>query len=391
MYSHGIDRKYELGGEITGEFGRELSGEGYRVLTVSIDPRDGDPVLAAALAARDVDLYQCKYCLRPYYTSFVDIRRHMQSAHGMTNDAERQSVLHMYNCRICRQQCRSISDGIVHLRSRHPGVIVHGNVWDAYANMERVDQDSPSTHVNTSASREPRSYQCMFCARVCDSAADVLAHMHACHAGGVASSFARSTAELLADVPAADHIPVRAQDQPTRAHVTAAASAAASTSSHTCPACTDDATAGTAASTAASTATSTGYECRCCICGWLGTSLPEGRRHVFAAHPGANVDDIFTPSSLTMTRVGSYNRYVTGVTMGPAYASDMYEQPRDCDNGVSGDTTCVICMHAVRDTIVIPCGHLGFCGDCIAIHLVNSRTCPICRARIASVHKVHSC
>ena len=47
-------------------------------------------------------------------------------------------------------------------------------------------------------------------------------------------------------------------------------------------------------------------------------------------------------------------------------------------------TTCILCMEAERDTVLVPCGHLACCQDCSA----RLRTCPLCRTRIVQAVRV---
>lgn len=44
----------------------------------------------------------------------------------------------------------------------------------------------------------------------------------------------------------------------------------------------------------------------------------------------------------------------------------------------SGDNICMICQDEKSDSIVIPCGHMGFCERCIKRWLEDHKICPIC-------------
>jgi len=49
---------------------------------------------------------------------------------------------------------------------------------------------------------------------------------------------------------------------------------------------------------------------------------------------------------------------------------------------------CKICLVTNIDTVSVPCGHRSMCYDCSKdIMASNSKTCPICRARIQQVVK----
>jgi len=45
---------------------------------------------------------------------------------------------------------------------------------------------------------------------------------------------------------------------------------------------------------------------------------------------------------------------------------------------------CVICMNAPRDVVIIPCGHLICCENCV----VQCKECPLCRGVINDNLKV---
>jgi hypothetical protein len=51
---------------------------------------------------------------------------------------------------------------------------------------------------------------------------------------------------------------------------------------------------------------------------------------------------------------------------------------------LSIDLSCVICLEAARNSIILPCNHLCCCKDCG----LSLEHCPICRASIVSLHPV---
>jgi TPR repeat protein len=46
---------------------------------------------------------------------------------------------------------------------------------------------------------------------------------------------------------------------------------------------------------------------------------------------------------------------------------------------------CVVCIDAPRSTVLLPCGHVCMCGDCVG----DCQSCPICRTAIESALKVY--
>lgn len=46
---------------------------------------------------------------------------------------------------------------------------------------------------------------------------------------------------------------------------------------------------------------------------------------------------------------------------------------------MSSDNTCSLCFENPADSIVTPCGHLGFCNSCLEKWFKTSKSCPICR------------
>lgn len=50
------------------------------------------------------------------------------------------------------------------------------------------------------------------------------------------------------------------------------------------------------------------------------------------------------------------------------------------------DNTCIVCMERDRTHTTVPCGHLRFCGECVAMLLRKGQdTCPECREPLASI------
>ena len=47
-------------------------------------------------------------------------------------------------------------------------------------------------------------------------------------------------------------------------------------------------------------------------------------------------------------------------------------------------STCVVCLAAPKDSVVLPCKHLAMCAECTKAVFTSSREpkCPVCRARI---------
>lgn len=54
-------------------------------------------------------------------------------------------------------------------------------------------------------------------------------------------------------------------------------------------------------------------------------------------------------------------------------------------DGVPESLQCVVCLGAEREVILLNCGHVCVCADCGGELIRLGQTCPVCRARIASV------
>lgn len=65
-----------------------------------------------------------------------------------------------------------------------------------------------------------------------------------------------------------------------------------------------------------------------------------------------------------------------------------YEIEQNAARTVSGGTCCV-CMDNRKDAVLVPCGHRCLCVKCGDLLKSRRRTCPICRATITSVVRVH--
>ncbi|UJR27863.1 hypothetical protein I4U23_009128 [Adineta vaga] len=51
---------------------------------------------------------------------------------------------------------------------------------------------------------------------------------------------------------------------------------------------------------------------------------------------------------------------------------------------------CTVCLDRIRDTVLIPCGHICLCYSCAdELHQRGTRQCPICRATIISINRVY--
>ena len=60
--------------------------------------------------------------------------------------------------------------------------------------------------------------------------------------------------------------------------------------------------------------------------------------------------------------------------------------------GLPSESACVICYEREGDHVLLPCGHGGYCGGCahtLLKHPPPSRLCPVCRAQLGGIAKVH--
>ena len=62
------------------------------------------------------------------------------------------------------------------------------------------------------------------------------------------------------------------------------------------------------------------------------------------------------------------------------------ERERGGDGAEVADSlSCVVCLGAEREVILLPCGHVCVCADCADILITAGHTCPVCRANIDTV------
>jgi len=57
--------------------------------------------------------------------------------------------------------------------------------------------------------------------------------------------------------------------------------------------------------------------------------------------------------------------------------------------GPAGEGMCPICMDKPQNAVCIPCGHTAGCYGCLLRTQREKHTCPICRARVKQVVKLH--
>ena len=63
---------------------------------------------------------------------------------------------------------------------------------------------------------------------------------------------------------------------------------------------------------------------------------------------------------------------------------------RKADPSAATAETCVVCMDAPRQHVMVPCGHLCACASC-ASAMVRRRSCPMCRATVTNSMRVFVC
>lgn len=62
------------------------------------------------------------------------------------------------------------------------------------------------------------------------------------------------------------------------------------------------------------------------------------------------------------------------------------ESPKD---GAKEKFVCLVCMVEIRSTVFLPCGHIVCCEECSHTMKTGGNSCPICRSKINSTHKVY--
>lgn len=64
------------------------------------------------------------------------------------------------------------------------------------------------------------------------------------------------------------------------------------------------------------------------------------------------------------------------------------EKILDGYNVEDGETRCIICAENTIDSIVLPCGHIAFCYDCLTKWFLDNNCCPFCREEHSSFKKI---
>ncbi|OHS93526.1 hypothetical protein TRFO_11733 [Tritrichomonas foetus] len=57
---------------------------------------------------------------------------------------------------------------------------------------------------------------------------------------------------------------------------------------------------------------------------------------------------------------------------------------------ISDSSQCSICLEAPADSIVLPCGHTGFCAECLNVWFLEQNSCPACRGEPSVFRKIIS-
>jgi len=70
-------------------------------------------------------------------------------------------------------------------------------------------------------------------------------------------------------------------------------------------------------------------------------------------------------------------------------SSNIVSSPSSKSNGPAGEGICPICMDKPQNAVCIPCGHTAGCFVCLVRNQREKRACPICRALVRQVMKIH--
>lgn len=365
--------------------------------TLIVSNREGDGAVVDAPMTRRIDRYRCLWCSRDC-TSLTLLRAHMRGAASCASHGRDPRRLDTYGCVLCDYEGTTAADMYAHMATAHACAPTGGA--SVYVNGERVDPTTFAriyTCTYVPAHEPTRAHYCPICTHACSSIADYYKHMSCdhpvadirdvigddieyvclrcdtkCMSMNACVRHMRVHPELRVDGQndtlmhvkrVLDTRAIMCRLTPVHTHVPAAVREAV----HTSP-------------------PRVRYGNYCPICGRICSSATDCREHIARVHP----ERAMRPRAITDTREETPCAPSAVADCASALAGAPMETAHT-DSSSSADTTCVICMSAPRDTAVIPCGHFGFCGNCISAHMTTSRDCPICRARIASVHKIHSC
>merc|ERR1711997_1002205 len=64
---------------------------------------------------------------------------------------------------------------------------------------------------------------------------------------------------------------------------------------------------------------------------------------------------------------------------------DVKEEDLNEDDDEDDSKLCIVCLDGDRDHVIIPCGHICVCTDCMWLYSRGGAECPICRAKVSMV------
>jgi hypothetical protein len=62
---------------------------------------------------------------------------------------------------------------------------------------------------------------------------------------------------------------------------------------------------------------------------------------------------------------------------------NLLREVRAMAKAAENGNTCVVCLAAPKDSLLLPCKHLAMCAECTHAVFTSSNQCPVCRSRIA--------
>ena len=58
--------------------------------------------------------------------------------------------------------------------------------------------------------------------------------------------------------------------------------------------------------------------------------------------------------------------------------------------GASNEDMCLICCEKLSNCIILPCGHMGICSECMENWFSKKKSCPICRSEPSFYKEIQS-
>ncbi len=119
---------------------------------------------------------------------------------------------------------------------------------------------------------------------------------------------------------------------------------------------------------------------------------PQGVQYAAAGVPSTSSQAAAAPTS-------AYRGAAAAVPSGAGVSSSAHRGPpvdlnrlftdalalHEADEPLDDEHACILCMGALRSTILVPCGHMVLCDTCSKDVMGRTAECPMCRTKVTQV------